>query len=423
MQAEISPLWLELWADLASPVVYKQLAILLLSLSLAWLLNRLLHGQVMHRAPETWKIGIGGAKRVLFPLSSLLFVEIGTLILRHQGQHVSLLKVASSLLVAMTIVRLTVYTLRYVFTPSSRLHAAENAIVSTVWALVALHLVGLLPELVQLLEDINFTLGKHTISLWLILQAVVIVVVTLILSLSVSRFLENKLMRATGLDMNLRVVTSKLLRIILILVGVLTALSAIGFDITLLSVFGGALGVGLGIGLQRIASNYLSGFIILLDDSVHIGDVMTINDHHGVIYEIRSRYLVLRKLDGTEVVIPNETLISTAVINHSLSDPRGRILMPVQISYQSPLEQAMQLMRDAALQQPRVLKNPAPDVLIKGFGENGIDLSLVIWIADQEEGSGGLQSAIYLDIWRGFQNLGVAVPYPQREIRILGGTA
>ena len=100
MQAEISPLWLELWADLASPVVYKQLAILLLSLSLAWLLNRLLHGQVMHRAPETWKIGIGGAKRVLFPLSSLLFVEIGTLILRHQGQHVSLLKVASSLLVA-----------------------------------------------------------------------------------------------------------------------------------------------------------------------------------------------------------------------------------------------------------------------------------------------------------------------------------
>jgi small-conductance mechanosensitive channel len=388
---------------------------------LAWLLNRVLHGQVMHKAPESWKVGIGGAKRLLFPLSSLLFIYLGMLLLRHAAQHTSMLRLASSLLVAMAVIRLTVYTLRYVFAPSTWLRTAENTIVATVWVLVALHLVGFLPELVQALEDVSFTIGKKTISLWLILQALVIVVVTIVAALSASRFLENKLMRAERIDMNLRVVFSKLLRVVLSLVGVLTALSAIGFDITLLSVFGGALGVGLGLGLQKIASNYVSGFIILLDHSVHMGDVMTINDHYGVVHLIRSRYLVLRKLDGTEVIIPNETMIASAVINHSLTDRKARILMPVQISYDSPLEQAMAVMREVAVRQPRVLKDPAPEVLVKGFGESGIDLNLSIWIEDPEEGSGSLQSALYLGIWHEFQKLGVVVPYPQREVRMLGG--
>ncbi|HQR51226.1 MAG TPA: mechanosensitive ion channel, partial [Methylophilaceae bacterium] len=410
MGSEIINMWTELAADLRTPAVYGQLIVLVLSLSLAWLLNRILHGQIMHKAPESWKVGIGGAKRLLFPLSSLLFVHLGMLVLRHGGNHTSMLKLASSLLVAMAVIRLTVYTLRYVFAPSNWLRTAESAIVGTVWGLVALHLVGFLPELLRALDEISFTMGKHTISLWLILQAAAIVVVTIILALSASRFLENKLMRAEQIDMNMRVVLSKLLRVVLTLVGVLTALSAVGFDITLLSVFGGALGVGLGLGLQKIASNYVSGFIILLDQSVHMGDVMTINDHYGVVYQIRSRYLVLRKLDGTEVIIPNETLIASAVINHSLSDRKARILMPVQISYDSPLELAMQAMREVALRQPRVLKDPGPEVLVKGFGESGIDLNLSIWIEDPEEGSGSLQSAIYLGIWREFQQQGVAGP-------------
>jgi len=415
-------LWLELWGDLSTPAVYWQLLVLALSLALAWLLNRFIHGQVMHQAPESWRVGVGGAKRLLFSLNSLVFTYLGMLVLRHLAMHTSMLKLASSLLIATAVIRLAAYALRYVFAPSTWLRTLENAIVGTVWVLVALHLVGLLPELVQALEDISFSIGKHTITLWLILQTLVIVVVTIVVALSVSRFLENKLMRAEQIDMNMRVVLSKLLRVILILLCVLTALSVIGFDITLLSVFGGALGVGLGLGLQRIASNYVSGFIILLDHSVHLGDVMTISDHYGVVSQIRSRYLILRKLDSTEVVIPNEMLIASAIINHSLSDRKARILLPVQISYESSLEAAMEAMREAALRQPRVLKEPAPEVLVKGFGENGIDLNLSIWIEDPEEGSGGLQSAIYLDIWNAFQKLKVSVPYPQREVKILGGS-
>jgi small-conductance mechanosensitive channel len=150
-----------------------------------------------------------------------------------------------------------------------------------------------------------------------------------------------------------------------------------------------------------------------------MGDVITVDAHYGVVNDLRTRYMVLRKLDGTEVVIPNETLITDIVINHSSSDRRARVQMPIQISYDSPLEQAMQLMRDAALANPRVLKDPGPDVHITGFGESGIDLNLNVWIADPEEGSAGLKSDIYLEIWRSFKQHGVVIPFPQREIRML----
>ena len=218
----------------------------------------------------------------------------------------------------------------------------------------------------------------------------------------------------------MRVVLTKLIRIALSLVAILAGLSAIGFDITLLSVFGGALGVGLGFGLQKIASNYVSGFIILLDDSMHIGDVVTVDGHYGVVSELRFRYMVLRKLDGTEVVIPHETLMTNAVINHSYTSRNSKVNMAIQVSYESDLEQAMALIKAAANAHKRVLEDPPVDVQVKGFGESGIDLNLAFWIPDPEEGSAGLQSELYLEIWRQFKLKGVVIPYPQREVRFLG---
>ena len=413
-------LWAEVATDLGSEAAYWQLAIVGASLLLAWALNKLLHRNLMQKAPETWKVGVGGLKRMLFPLTTLAFVYLGKLILQH-WQHTSLLTLASTLLVAMALVRLAVYTLRYIFSPSAWLKTTENAISGVVWLLVALHLVGFLPEILRALDEISFSVGKVRFSLLLIVQSLVTVAVTVVIALWLSRLLENRVMRAERINMNLRVVVTKLLRVTLTLVGVLAALSAVGFDITLLSVFGGALGVGLGFGLQKIASNYVSGFIILLDESVHLGDVMTIDGHYGVVSQIRSRYLVLRKLDGTEVVIPNETLIGSAVINHSFTDRKARINLPIQISYESSLEDAMTLMRDVASQHPRVLKDPPPETQILGFGENGIDLQLVLWIPDPEEGSASLKSSLYLEIWHAFQKRGVAIPYPQRDVRIVSG--
>ena len=418
MKPELQIIWQELLQDFAAPVILWQVAVVALGLLLAWSLNGLLRTYVMRQAPERWKVGIDAFNRILFPLSSLLLIFVGQFILGH-WQTVNVLKLAVVMLWAMAIIRLVVYALRFIFAPSAWVRTMENAIASTVWLVLVLHLSGLLPEILLMLQGVSFKIGQHPVTLLLILQALLTILLALFFALWVSRLIENRLMRTEQLNMNMRVVMSKLVRILFSFVAILLALSAVGLDITLLSVFGGALGVGIGFGLQKIASNYVSGFIILTDNSMQMGDVITVDNHYGVISDLRSRYMVLRKLDGTQVVIPNETFITNAVINHSFTDRKARVQMPMQVSYDSPLELAMQIMREAAHAQTRVLNDPAPEVQIKGFGENGIDLSLSIWIPDPEEGSSSLQSAIYLNIWRAFQQHAISIPFPQREIRIL----
>ncbi len=418
MNNEIQLIWQEIQADMSTPVVLWQLAVIITAVATAWMINGVLRQYVMRHAPEQWKLAIGGINRVLFPLTTLVFVLSSQLILSG-WQHTSLLQLASRLLLAMAAIRLIVYFMRYVFPSGGWLKALESMIAWSIWGALALHLTGVLPQLMQGLEDMRFNIGKNQVNLLLVLQALLTVIITIFIALWLSRLLENRLMRAEHVNVNLRVILTKLIRIVLLFIATLIALSAVGLDITLLSVFGGALGVGLGFGLQRIASNYVSGFIILLDKSMQIGDVITADGHYGVVNDLRTRYLVLRKLDGTEVIIPNETLIVNSVINHSFSDHKARVQVPVQISYDSSLELAMRLISDIAMQNPRVLKVPEPTVLIKGFGESGIDLMLSVWIPDPEEGSASLQSEIYLKIWHAFQENNISIPYPQREVRIL----
>ncbi len=422
MNQDIQFVWQEMLADLSTPAALWQLTIVIAACGVAWAINGVLRVYVMKHAPEKWKLGIGGINRVLFPLSTLIIVQIFKVILGY-WQHTSLLHLASTLLFAMAIIRLVVYAVRYIIAPGGVLKTLENAISGLIWLMLALHLSGLLPQLLQILEDVKFNIGKNKMDLLLVSQALLTIIATIFVALWISRLLENKLMRAEHVNMNMRVVMSKLLRIFLLFIAILIALSAVGLDITLLSVFGGALGVGLGFGLQRIASNYVSGFIILLDRSMQIGDVITVETHYGVVSDLRTRYLVLRKLDGTEVIIPNEMLIINPVINHSFTDHKARVQMPVQVSYDSPLELAMQLISDAATKHPRILVTPAPVVLVKGFGDSGIELTLSIWIPDPEEGSAVLQSEIFLEIWRAFQANNISIPFPQREVRILGGAS
>ncbi|NOT16145.1 MAG: mechanosensitive ion channel [Methylotenera sp.] len=419
MNQETQLLWQEISADFLTETALWQLLVIMIAGVVAWVINGALRAYVMRSAPEKWKLGIGGVNRVLFPLTMLIFILISKPILAY-WQHTSLLHLTSRLLLAMAFIRLTVYAVRYIVAPGGLLKTLENTISGAIWTMLALHLSGLLPQVFNALEEIKFSVGKNPVNLLMVIQAILTILVTIFISLWISRVIENRLMRAQNVNMNLRVVLSKLLRVFILFISILIGLSAVGLDITMLSVFGGALGVGLGLGLQRIASNYVSGFIILLDKSMQIGDVVTIDNHYGVVNDLRTRYLVLRKLDGTQVVIPNETLISNPVINHSFTERKARVQMPIQISYDSPLELAMQLIEDIAKSHARVLAEPQPIVQIKGFGENGIDLTLSVWIPDPEEGSAALQSEIYLAIWRAFQANGIAIPFPQREVRMIG---
>jgi small-conductance mechanosensitive channel len=194
----------------------------------------------------------------------------------------------------------------------------------------------------------------------------------------------------------------------------------VGINLTTLSVFGGALGVGLGFGLQKIASNYVSGFIILLDHSIRLGNIISVGDDRGQVTRITTRFTVLRSLTGIEAIVPNEQLISSVVRNESYTDRQVRVALPVQVGYDSDLELAMRLLAESADAQPRVMKTPAADVFVKEFADSGINLELGFWIADPENGFGKLRSDINLAIWHAFKQNGIQIPYPQREIRILG---
>jgi small-conductance mechanosensitive channel len=343
-------------------------------------------------------------------------VLLGRAVLK-QWHSVNLLNVAVPLLTALAIVRLVVYALRRAFAPGGWLRASERFIAWMVWLGFAVYITGLAPEFTGFLDDVGFRIGKDRISLLLVLQAALVVGVTLLSALWLGSAVESRLMRADTLEMNLRVVFSKLTRALLAVVALLIALPAVGLDLTLLSVFGGALGVGLGFGLQKIASNYVSGFIILMDRSVGIGDYVTIDRHTGEITRMTARYLVVRSLDGLETIIPNETVISSPVINHTYTDRRIQVPVQVRVSFHADLDLAMRVMEEAARRHARVLRDPAPAVAIKQFADNGIELELGMWIDDPQKGQGGLRSDLYREIWHEFRARGIEISALRRDRR------
>jgi small-conductance mechanosensitive channel len=414
-----APLLRSLWEDLQDERILWQVATIIASLVLAHWLSYLLRPRLRAGEGSRLEFSLGGLRRLIFPLGALALVLTGRWLLTHYQPNVSLLNVAVPLLTAMAIIRFVIHLQRLVFAPGNVLDTFERTIVWLVWIGFALYVLGLAPDIIEFFDAISFKAGGHRVSLLLIGQAVIWVVVALLLALWIGRLFEDRLMSAHGMDMTLRVMLTKLLRALLVLFAVLIVLPVVGIDLTALSVFGGAVGVGLGFGLQKIASNYISGFIILLDRSVTIGDLVTIEKHTGKLAKMTARYVVVRALDGTEAIIPNETLITSIVINQSYTDRKVAIAMCVQVSYDADLDLAKRLLVEIAKRHARALADPAPAVLIKAFGDNGIDLELVVWVEDPEQGKANLRSDMYYGIWQEFRAHGIAIPYPQREVRML----
>ena len=423
MTDSFAPLLRSLWTDLQDERILWQVATIVISLLLAAWLAYLLRPRLRGADGSRLELGLGSLRRLMLPLSALGLVLAGRGVLTHFQPNVSLLNIAIPLLTALVIISFIVHLQRLVFRRGSLLATFERTIVWLVWAGFALYILGLAPEILEYFDGVGFKIGGHRISLLLIAETVIWVVLALLLALWIGHLLEERLMSASGMDMTLRVMLTKLLRALLLLVAVLVVLPVVGIDLTALSVFGGALGVGLGFGLQKIASNYISGFIILLDRSVTIGDLVTIEKHTGRLSKMTARYVVVRALDGTEAIIPNETIITSTVVNQSYTDRKVAITMAVQVSNDTDLDLAMQVLGEVAKRHPRVLAEPAPAVLIKAFADSGIDLEVVAWVDDPELGKTNLRSEIYLGIWREFKARGIVIPYPQREVRLVGETS
>jgi small-conductance mechanosensitive channel len=414
---EIGSLLFGLWSDLHRADVLWQLAALLLCLGTAWLAARTL--QRPAAGAGALHFGRGGLNRILFPLFALGLVLLLRVALR-QWHGVSLLNLAVPLLGSFAVIRAVVFSLRQAFAPSGWLATFERLIALMAWSVVALHITGVLPELVDALESVGFAVGKQRLSLWLLLQGMVMVAATLLLALWIGGAIEARLLAAKGLDANLKLVFARLARALLVVLAVLIGLPLVGIDLTALSVFGGALGVGIGLGLQKIAASYVSGFIILLDRSIRIGNMITLDKHAGEVTQITTRYTVLRGQTGVESIVPNEMLIGSVVQNETYTDTRLRLAANVQVAYGCDLERAMRVLVDLARRHPRVLAEPAPTAYLLRFADSGLDLELGFWISDPQQGSANIRSDINLDIWREFGRAGIGIPCPRRDVRLVG---
>ena len=397
-----------------------QMGVLVACALAAWGAMQLLK-PYFEKTASLWAAGRAGMRRVEFPLFMLLALLAGRDIADIWLVNTHLLNLAVPLLLALVGVRLVIYALRYVFEPRESLKLWERAVAWLIWSAFALHITGLRPRIYAAMEALSFQSGGHRFSLWLLFQATVVIVVAIIVALMLARVVERRLMGVTQMNLSLRMALSKAARTMFLILAVLVALPAVGIDITVLSVFGGALGVGIGFGLQKVASNYISGFIILLDRSVRIGDLITVDNKYGEVSQINTRYTLLKALDGTESIVPNETLITQTVVNHSLSKPNVRIVLPVQVSYGTDLEQAEALMLESAHSQSRVIldePNNLPKVFLKEFADNGVLLELAVWIRDLSEGQNNLRSDLNWAIWRRFKVAGIEIPFPQRVVHL-----
>ncbi|GAB4303080.1 MAG: mechanosensitive ion channel [Thiohalomonadaceae bacterium] len=406
------------WRELGHLSAWYQLAVLLLAAAGAWAVHRSLGGRDLEALRGLQRFTLRSVQRVMFPFTMLLGVLIGRAILHALGITTAVLNLAVPLLLSLAAIRFLVYGLRKGFPVTPVLKAWENIIGFTVWALVALHLLGWLPAVLQALDDLAITFGSNRISLLSALKLVLLVGLLMTLAFWLSGVLERRMKASPHVTPALQVALIKFSKFFLLTLAVLLALNAVGIDLTTLTVFGGALGVGIGFGLQRIASNFISGFILVLDRSIKPGDVITVGDKFGWVEELRARYVVVRNRDGVETLIPNENLITSEVINWSYTDRHVRVRIPVQISYNDDPEQAMALMLEAAKVSERVVAEPAPSVRLMEFADNGILLELRVWIDDPEEGVGTVRSAINLAIWRAFKQAGITIPYPQRDLHI-----
>jgi small-conductance mechanosensitive channel len=424
-QTTLSSLWSDVWADLSDHSLMVQLATIVLCIALGWGLARALRSAFSAKDVQlrVVRLGVESFSWVLSPTLALLLIAVAKPILAQWHYHVNLLRVAMPLLASFALIRLAFYILRRVFARGGKagnfILLFEKVFALLVWAAVALYITGLWPELIQFLDDTVIPIGRFKASLLTILQAVASVAVTLILALWAGALLEERLMGLDSMHSSLRLVMARMGRAVMVLIAVLVSLSLVGIDLTVLSVFGGALGVGIGLGLQKIVSSYVSGFVILLERSLSVGDMVGVDKYYGQVTQINTRYTVLRSLDGVESVVPNEMLVSSPVQNYSLTSRELRLATQVTVGYESDIELVLRLLEQAAAGVVRVCSSPAPQAVLLKFGADGLELELGFWIIDPENGRQGVSSDVNLAIWRALQERQIKIPSPQREIRQL----
>ncbi|MBL8345571.1 MAG: mechanosensitive ion channel [Rubrivivax sp.] len=406
--------WLQ---ALTRPTALVELAAFAACLVLAWTVVRLLRGKEP-RPGSVW-FGEGIVDGVLFPLLALaLATVVRWIFVAHVPQvPQAVFKLVVPVLLSLALIRLTVRVLHKTYPDSNVMRVVERSVSWIAWIAVVLWLTGVLPLLLKELDDIKWKLGGTTLSLRNMLEGAVASVVVLVLALWLSSAIEARLLKGSGVHLGMRKMAANALRALLLFVGLMFALSAAGIDLTALGVLGGALGVGIGFGLQKLAANYVSGFVILAERSMRIGDMVKVDNFEGRITDISTRYTVIRALNGREAIVPNEMMITQRVENSSLADTKVALNTVVQVAYGTDLETLMPRLATTVKQVARVLAEPGPSVVLSNFAADGLELTIGFWVADPENGQGNVRGDVNLAILRVLNSAGVEIPFPQRVVR------
>ncbi|HUS98045.1 MAG TPA: mechanosensitive ion channel domain-containing protein [Hyphomicrobiaceae bacterium] len=345
------------------------------------------------------------------PAVWLFLLWIAVVAFDYAKHPTEVLRIATSLLAVWLAIRLTSNLVRD--------PGWAKAITVIAWLLAALSILGLLDDATAVLDGVAITIAGVRISALLVLNAILSLAILLWVAILASRILERRITQSVQITPTFQVLLIKLLKVVLVGIAIAVALSTVGIDLTAFAVFGGAIGLGIGFGLQKIVSNLISGVIILLDKSIKPGDVIKVGDTFGWINSLGARYASVVTRDGTEYLIPNEDLITQQVVNWSYSHDAVRLKIPIGISYKSDPRKAIDLCFEAAREEKRILETPAPNVLVKGFGDSSVDIEMRIWIRDPKNGVSNIKSAVLLRVWDKFHENGIEIPYPQRDVHLI----
>ena len=407
------------WADaFFQPTVLIELAALFTCVGVAWYFVVVLRRGVRTQEPHSILFGRRIFDGVLFPLIWLgLAYMARTLLL--QWFSLAAFKIAIPVLVALVVIRIGVKVLQAAFPLALWVRPIERSLSWLAWLAMVLWVTGLLPLILQELDEIQWKVGGTSMSVRTLLEGMLTAGAVLLMALWIAAAIESRLLRsAKGAALSLRKAISNGVRALLVFVGLIMALSAVGIDLTALSVLGGAVGVGVGLGLQKLASNYVSGFVILAERSIRIGDNVRVDGFEGRITDINARFTVVRSATGRESIVPNEMLTTQRVENLSLADTRVWLSTVVSVGYDSDVDLVTHLLSEAAFASDRVLHEPAPSVALSAFGADGLEFTVGFWIGDPENGTLGLRSDINHAILRALRAHGIDIPFPQRVVHL-----
>lgn len=420
------PWWqdlLQLASALTKPDIVIELAALGICIVLAWAIVRSIRPIFHQNDARSILFGRRVIDGALFP-ALLLALAYGARALVSEWGSTALFKVALPVFISLVVIRIGVKVLQVAFPHNLWVKPIERFISWLAWLATVLWVTGLLPKILDELDQVHWKMGGSSMSLRTLLEGGLTASVVLVVSLWISAALESQLLKdVAGGELSVRKAISNALRAGLMFVSLMMALSSVGIDLTALSVLGGAIGVGIGFGLQKLAANYVSGFVILAERSMRIGDNVKVDNFEGVITNINARYTVIRSVGGRESIVPNEMLITQRVENLSLADTRVFISTIVSVSYQSDVELVTRLLSEAAMTSPRVLTDPEPSVALSAFGVDGLEFTIGFWIADPENGTLSLRSGINKAVLRSLREHHIEIPYPQRVLHIHPATA